>query len=110
MVVRDGQSIDVAVISRHGDELVLESLTGNRIRFQPAGLQRRPPTEWLWKDDVQEYMHFQERYPKQGSRGGWRLNFSIPPSAAEFQDLPLLLVIGWYGILRAREDERTRAG
>ena len=61
------------------------------------------PCEWTWQDATTELIRFKE--------GWWakKLAFDIPPDTVESRQMPLLVVIGWYAILRDWETRRFPA-
>jgi hypothetical protein len=110
IAVRDEESKDIAFFFWHWSDIILEFRDGNQLRLGRWELRRSLQLEWIWEDETQEFMHFEERWHKEGQRTSRALAFQIPPTAAEFHNLPLLVVIGWYRILQYWEDARAPAG
>jgi len=98
IAVRDEDSRDIAFFFRHWQDIILEFREGNQLRLGRWEWQRSLRLEWIWEDETQEFMHFEERSDA--------LTFHIPPATVEFHQSPLLVVIGWYRILRHWESER----
>ena len=109
MVVRDEESRDIAFFFRHWSDIILEFPEGNQLRLGRWELQWPLRREWIWEDETQQFMHFEERRHKEGGHTHRALAFQVPPTAAKFHYLPLLVVIGWYRILQHWENGRAPA-
>src|SRR5438128_2709707 len=109
-IVRDEEGREVALFwHRHG--LTVEFRDGNQLRFERWRLNGSQRLMWIWEDETQEFIRFWEPdAPLLPARkvSDSALAFEIPPTAARFDHVPLLVVLGWYRILRHWEANRNR--
>jgi len=107
-IVRDEEGSDVALFW-HSSGLTVQFQDGNQLRFGRWRRRGEHQLLWIWDDWTQEFAWFWEPEPPLWSRRkDWDLAFEIPPTAVGFDQLPLLVVLGWYRILRQWEAARDR--
>jgi hypothetical protein len=100
LAVRDEETKDIAFFHWRSRGGTLDFGDGRQLVLErwPNPIWR---PAWSWQDAAMEVIHFKERRWQTG------MAFDIRPTAAHSHEMPLLVVMGWYRILREWEAKRT---